>query len=177
MYTSDYNASTKASTSFNSYVDSLNAVGGTYHDIGLIWGARFLSPDGIFAADNRDTASPGSYQVSRHIVFMTDGTLDTKPSANDPWGINEQEGRLAPSGTNELGLEAIHKRRTSMICNAMKAKGFTVWVIGFGIATMPQELQDCASDANHWSVSSNSTQLRARFAAIAQTIGGLRLSQ
>jgi hypothetical protein len=25
--------------------------GGTYHDIGMIWGARMLSPDGAFAAD------------------------------------------------------------------------------------------------------------------------------
>jgi len=42
---------------------------------------------------------------------------------------------------------------------------------------MPQELQDCASDAAHWSLSSNSTQLRTRFQQIAQTICGLRLSQ
>lgn len=177
QYQSDYNSTTKLSASFESYVNSLNAVGGTYHDIGLIWGGRFLSQSGIFSATNADSTGPGGFQISRHIVFMTDGTLDTKPNANDPWGINNLDGRIAPTSTSETGLEAIHKRRTSMICNAMKSKGFTVWVVGFGISTMPQELQDCASDAAHWSLASNSAALKTRFQQIAQTIGGLRLSQ
>jgi Flp pilus assembly protein TadG len=176
-YQSDYNPTTKRSANFDTYVDSLAAVGGTYHDIGLIWGGRFLSQDGIYAATNADSTGPGGFQISRHIVFMTDGELDTRGGANDPWGINVYQGRIAPTSTNDDGLNAIHKRRTSMICNAMKGKGFTVWVVGFGISTMPQELQDCASDAAHWSLSSNSTQLRTRFQQIAQTIGGLRLSQ
>jgi Flp pilus assembly protein TadG len=177
QYVLDYVPLTKSSLNFNAYVDSLTPIGGTYHDIGLIWGARFLSPDGIYAATNADTTGPGGFQISRHIVFMTDGELDTKPNANDPWGINTLDGRIAPTGTGETALEAIHRRRTSIICNAMKGKGFTIWVVGFGIDTMPQELQDCASDAAHWSLSSNSTQLRNRFQQIAQTIGGLRLSQ
>lgn len=176
-YQADYVPATKSSASFNAYVDTLSAIGGTYHDIGMIWGARFLSQSGIFSATNADSTGPGGFPISRHIVFMTDGTLDTKPNANDPWGINNLDGRVAPTSTDEPGLEAIHKRRTSMICNAMKGKGFTIWVIGFGISTMPQELQDCASDANHWSLASNTATLRTRFQQIAQTIGGLRLSQ
>lgn len=176
-YQADYVAGTKSSPTFNTYVDSLSAVGGTYHDIGLIWGARFLSQSGIFSATNADSTGPGGFQISRHIVFMTDGALDTRGGANDPWGINNLQGRIAPAGTSDDGLNDIHKRRTSIICNAMKGKGFTIWVVGFGISTMPQELQDCASDSAHWSLSSNSAQLRTRFQQIAQTIGGLRLSQ
>jgi Flp pilus assembly protein TadG len=176
-YLTDYVPLTKSSLTFNAYVDSLAPIGGTYHDIGLIWGARFLSPDGIYAATNADSTGPGGFQISRHIVFMTDGTLDTKPNANDPWGINNLDGRIAPTSSSETTLEAVHQRRTGIICNAMKGKGFTIWVVGFGISTMPQELQDCASDSGHWSLSSNSAQLRTRFEQIAQTIGGLRLSQ
>lgn len=177
QYQSDYSATTKLSTSFESYVNSLTAVGGTYHDIGLIWGARFLSQSGIYSATNADSTGPGGFSISRHIVFMTDGTLDNKPQANDPWGINNLEARIAPINTDEAGLEAIHKRRTSIICNAMKGKGFTVWVIAFGISKMPQELQDCASDAAHASIEADSAALKTRFQQIAQTIGGLRLSQ
>ncbi|UUL83341.1 TadE/TadG family type IV pilus assembly protein [Sphingomonas qomolangmaensis] len=176
QYASDYVATTKSSARFNTYVDSLTAVGGTYHDIGMIWGARFLSQDGIYAATNGDAAAPGGFQVSRHIVFMTDGTLDTRPNANDPWGINNLQGKIAPTGTNENGLEAIHRRRTSIICNEMKGKGFTIWVVGFGIDTMPTELQECATDAAHWTLAIDSAALRAEFQKIAQTIGGLRLS-
>ncbi len=177
QYQSDYVATTKSSGTFNTYVDSLSAVGGTYHDIGMIWGARFLSQSGIFQATNNDSTGPGGFQISRHIVFMTDGTLDTRGGANDPWGVNQLEGRIAPTGTSDTDLNNIHRRRMNMICNAMKGKGFTIWVIGFGISTMPQELQDCASDANHWSLASSSAALRTRFQQIAQTIGGLRLSQ
>jgi Flp pilus assembly protein TadG len=177
QYTSDYVSSTKSSAAFTSYVDALAPGGFTTHDIGLIWGARFLSPDGIFSATNADSTGPGGYQISRHIVFMTDGTLEIRTNNNDAWGINNLEGRVAASGTDQNGLTDIHRRRVSMICNAMKGKGFTVWVVGFGITTMPQELQECASDSNHWSLSNNAAELKARFQAIAQTIGGLRLSQ
>jgi Flp pilus assembly protein TadG len=176
-YASDYVPTTKSSTSFNGYVDSLSPVGGTYHDIGLIWGARFLSQDGIFRATNADSTGPAGFQISRHIVFMTDGALDTRAGANDPWGINNLDGRVAPAAATDADMNTSHLRRTSIICNAMKGKGFTVWVVGFGITTMPQELQECATDTAHWSLSSNSTQLRTRFQQIAQTIGGLRLSQ
>jgi Flp pilus assembly protein TadG len=176
-YAADYVAATRSSATFNGYVDSLAPIGGTYHDIGLIWGARFLSQDGIFRATNADSTGPGGFQISRHIVFMTDGALDTRAGSNDPWGINDLDGRIAGVSASDADMNASHLRRTSIICNAMKGKGFTIWVVGFGIDTMPQELQDCASDAAHWSLSSNSTQLRNRFQQIAQTIGGLRLSQ
>lgn len=177
QYQSDYVVATKSSATFNAYVDSLAAAGQTYHDIGLIWGARFLSPDGIFSATNSDAVAPGGFQTSRHIVFMTDGQIQTSTTAYEAWGINSLDGRATPTSSTNAQSDAIHKRRTSMICNAMKGKGFTIWVIGFGISTMPQELQDCASDSNHWSVAANSATLRARFQQIAQTIGGLRLSQ
>lgn len=56
---------------FDDYVDSLTPTGNTYHDIGLIWGARFASPDGLFASDNQFTPQGG--EIERHIIFMTDG--------------------------------------------------------------------------------------------------------
>lgn len=175
-YTGDYNATTRSSADFNGYVDGLQVGGNTYHDIGLIWGARFLSPDGIFAPDNRDSSAPGGYQVSRHIVFMTDGALVTSNANYDPWGINMNDGRVAPTSASSSNTDASHQRRTEIICNEMKGKGYTIWVIGFGISTLSNTLRNCASDADHASVASNSTELRARFAQIAQTVGGLRLS-
>ncbi|MEH3046862.1 pilus assembly protein [Sphingomonas adhaesiva] len=179
QYSSDYVASTKSSATFNTYVDSLTAIGGTYHDIGMIWGARFLSPDGIFSATNSDAAAPGRYQVSRNIVFMTDGDLDTREYANDPWGINELDGRIGPTNTDTAGMIERHQRRTEIICNEMQGKGFTVWVIGFGVSDLTDTLKNCASGGKtggHWSVASDTATLRQTFARIAQTVGGLRLS-
>ena len=36
-------------TDMQNYVNALTPIGGTYHDIGMIWGARMLSSGGIFA--------------------------------------------------------------------------------------------------------------------------------
>ncbi len=73
---------------FNRAISSAtaNVTGGTYHDIGMLWGARFLSPTGMFAADN--PTSHGIVPVNRHIVFMTDGKLDTGDSLYSAYGID-----------------------------------------------------------------------------------------
>lgn len=165
------------SSSFGAYVDSLNAIGGTYHDIGLIWGARLLSPDGIMASENADSTAPGGFQISRHLVFMTDGYMSAGKDNLDAWGINAVQGRVLPSNSSSTDLTAAHTKRMTLICDAAKRKGFTIWVIGFGIPSLTTELSNCATDTEHASVASNSTALKAKFKAIAETIGGLRLSQ
>lgn len=177
IYANDYNSSTKRSAAFDAYVDSLTEDGGTYHDVGLMWGARFLSPFGIFSATNSDTVAPGGYQVSRHIVFMTDGALDTSDYWPDAWGVNQINGQIAPASAGKPRMDESHLRRTQIICNEMKGRGFTIWIIGFGSnGGLSPELKACATDDDHWSQASDTTALRATFAKIAQTIGGLRLS-
>lgn len=176
QYTSDYNANTKSSTSFNAYVDALSADGGTYHDIGLMWGARFLSANGIFSSTNSDSVAPGGFAVSRHIVFMTDGELSTTPQAADAWGVNEVNGRVVPTNADKTRLDESHLRRTQIICNEMKKRGFIIWIVGFGTDGLSPELKACATDDDHWSIAADTTALRRTFSKIAQTIGGLRLS-
>lgn len=178
-YTSD--VVNGVSTSLAAYVDGLPTIGGTQHDIGMIWGARFLSPDGIFGAENSDDNAPGGFQIGRHLVFMTDGMMDARNQNYGPWGISRLDGRQVPTNQQDTddGTDAmnnVHYKRMAMICEAAKSKGFTIWVVGFGISSLPAALQNCATDADHASVASNSTALKAKFKAIAETIGGLRLS-
>ena len=52
------------------YLSSLTPEGSTYHDIGMIWGARMLSPTGIFADENADHAGK---PTNRNLIFLTDG--------------------------------------------------------------------------------------------------------
>ncbi len=179
QYTSDVTAG--LSTSFAAYIDALPVIGGTQHDIGMVWGARMLSPDGIYASENNDAQAPGGFQIGRHIVFMTDGLMDARNQNYGPWGIPRLDGRQVPTTQLDIDdgsqdMNNIHYRRMEMICNAAKAKGYTVWVIGFGIASLPQSLINCATDADHAAVASSSTALKTKFKAIAETIGGLRLS-
>src|SRR3546814_12451918 len=42
---------------FEDYVESLQPLGGTYHDVGMVWGARLPSPTGLFADENADRQS------------------------------------------------------------------------------------------------------------------------
>ncbi|WHO40652.1 pilus assembly protein TadG-related protein [Sphingobium sp. AP49] len=166
---------TGQTSSYDSYVNSLVAIGGTYHDTGMIWGARFLSPTGIFASDNG--AAPNGFNVSRHIVFMTDGTMSAYSAVYGAWGYQALDRRDAPSSINDTDLTAIHKRRLEMMCNAIKSKGIVIWVIGFSDKdVMGTELQNCASSANHWSMNYTAADLKTTFQNIAKNIGGLRLS-
>ena len=166
---------TGQSSSYNSYVDSLVAVGGTYHTIGMMWGARFLSPSGIFQADN--AAAPNGFNVSRNIVFMTDGVMSAYNNVYGAWGYQALDQRDGPAGASNTDLTAIHKRRMEMMCNAIKSRGIVIWVIGFSDEdVMSSELQNCASSANHWSMNYSAAQLKTTFQNIAKNIGGLRLS-
>ena len=162
---------------FNTYVDSLAARGFTYHDIGLIWGARLLSADGIRDTDNADSSAPGGFQISRHMVFMTDGAMTAPPTNSSAWGMTVMQGRDGQTSDSQTTLNGNHDKRTQMLCEAAKSKGFTVWVIGFGISSLGSTLTNCATDAEHAALASNSTELKAKFQAIAETIGGVRLSQ
>jgi Flp pilus assembly protein TadG len=157
-----------------SYVQSLNPTGNTYHDIGMIWGARMISNGGIFA-DSPDTY--GGMPVARHIIFMTDGQMDTDSSIYGARGIERHDQRIAgQSSPSESDLNGRHMQRFKMICNAAKGMNVSIWVIAFG-TTLSSEMQECASNANQASTATNSAALIQRFREIGSNIGLLRLTQ
>ena len=157
-----------------SYVNALTPTGSTYHDIGMIWGARLLSSGGIFA-DSPDTFA--SMPVARHIIFMTDGQMDT---ANDIYafqGIERNDMRISgQSSPSESELNGRHLQRFRMICNAAKSLNISIWVIAFG-TTLTTDMTNCASNANQAATISNRDALIAKFREIGNNIGALRLTQ
>ena len=155
------------------YVNSLKAIGGTYHDIGMIWGARFLSPTGIFASDNPTTY--GNMPVSRYIIFLTDGLMSPNPDSYTAYGVEYMDQRVTgtAAATNQ---KADHVQRLAMICNAAKAKGVSIWVIGFA-QTLDSSLTNCATSAGQASTSNSQADLIAKFTEIGKNIGALRLTQ
>lgn len=160
----------------NSYIDSLIAVGGTYHDIGMIWGARFISAGGIFA-DSPDTFN--GQPVSRHIIYMTDGALAPNDFTYTSYGVENSDRRVTTDGDgNRPGSTQYnnHAQRFRMICNAAKNNDSSIWVIAFATA-LTADLTDCASNADQASLSANRQQLIARFRLIGNQIGALRLTE
>lgn len=156
---------------FQTYVNSLQPVGGTYHDVGMTWGARLISPTGLFASENN--LAPNGTPINRHIIFMTDGEMAPNPGI---YGFQGQEFLMNRVGsTDATELEARHNRRFLEVCAAAKSRNVTVWVVSFGTA-LTSQLRTCASGDNAYQAN-NSAQLRQQFQSIAQQITRLRLSE
>ncbi len=155
-----------------SYVQSLNPIGGTYHDIGLIWGARMISNGGIFS-DSPDVFN--GMPVARHLIFMTDGQLAPNCDSYTAYGIEQNDRRITNSSscTDQYNR---HLQRFRMVCNAIKGMNVSVWVIAFG-TSLSADMSSCASNANQASTATNSTTLIQRFREIGSNIGALRLTQ
>ena len=154
------------------YLGTLNAIGYTYHDIGMIWGARMISTGGIFA---RACETYNGMPCSRHVIFMTDGALNTSTPIYSAYGVEGIEERV--SGSQGTGsLTEMHRQRFLMACNAARQGGASVWVVAFAQG-LDASLTSCASNANQASTSANRAQLIARFREIGSNIGALRLTQ
>lgn len=163
---------------FDAYADSLFPQGNTYLDLGLLWGARLSSPDGIFK-DNVDIDPENGGEVSRHLIFMTDGDMDPDPRIYSSYGVEINDRRVTYDGLSrdqtDTVAKARHLSRFRAICSAIKDKGIRVWVIAF-TGTLTTDLKNCAS-ANSSFTASSSEQLNAAFQEIAKQVGELRITQ
>lgn len=173
-------------TGFEAYVNGLTVNGNTYHDIGLIWGARFLSPTGIFASENALT--PLGAEIERHLIFMTDGETCTASYNYGPYGFPWFDRRTTPfSDVPSYGCETetttggtlsvqVNSRATA-VCTAVKNKNITLWVIWFGASkpNLETRLTNCATNSRFYAAR-NSADLQTTFAAIANQISQLRLT-
>jgi Flp pilus assembly protein TadG len=155
-----------------SYVNQLEPTGSTYHDIGMVWGARMISPEGVFG-DSPDTHA--GMPVSRHIIFMTDGHLEPTATGYTGYGVEVNDQRITGS-SSASGQADRHMQRFRMVCNAAKTMNVSIWVIAFGTSLRP-EMVECASNENQASTSANRDQLIERFRQIGNRIGALRLTQ
>lgn len=161
----------------SAYLDTLNPDGGTYHDFGMIWGARWASSGGIFGSNNPNTYN--NMPVKKYIIFMTDGLFDTGYSTlYSGYGIEQLDARVTPGGnsSNQSDQLARHKKRFSLLCSKAKTMGYSVWVVGFA-QQLDASLANCASNTGQASTSADSGALLAKFVEIGKNIGALRLTQ
>ncbi len=167
----------RTATDVDDYVNSLFPTGGTYHDFGMAWGVRLLSPNGMFAS--RNTTAPNGKAISRHLIFMTDGTLEPQTNQYASQGYERADRRVmgstTPNGGNGNNLEQRHSARFQALCNAARAQNIAVWTVAFGTAN-PPTLVTCADPGNAY-VATNAAALQSQFQAIASRISKLRLAQ
>jgi Flp pilus assembly protein TadG len=161
------------------YVSAIDFVpqGGTYHDTGMIWGTRLLSPTGLFAADT--AAWPGRNAPQRYIVFMTDGDMSPNMCLYGMYGIESYDQRVVSSGANSCATNTdqlnAHNARFLAACATAKARNISIFVVGFG-QKLTNELNQCASPGQALYAADNPS-LNAAFQTIAKRVAMLRISR
>lgn len=164
------------SSTLSNYLAALKPAGFTYHDIGMLWGLRLMSREGLFAAEHATAEATGRY--ARNLIFMTDGETDTRIGGYDAWGQSAVARRRtsAASIPTNADQNAITEARLSELCTIAKTqKNITVWVIAFGtdLSTM---LSNCASPGRAYQAD-NADQLTTTFSQIASQIAQLRITK
>ena len=158
----------------SAYVNAADFVpqGGTYHDTGMIWGTRLISPTGIFKDDTQ--AWPNRSDPKRYIVFMTDGAMAPNPYLYGMYGIEAYDNRVTGSTATSNQL-VYHNARFVAECAAAKSRNIKVFVVGFAQA-LNDQLIACASPGQAYYASDNAS-LTTAFQTIAKQIAMLRLSK
>ena len=168
-----YNSESSFSTAVNAA--TARVTGGTYHDVGMLWGTRFISRNGFFAGNGytsgQNAKEVNGNPVNMHIVFMTDGVLDTGDLLYSAHGVEKYEHRTTGTGTQDEK----HIARFASTCNLAKAMGVTVWVIALDV-TDSSEIKGCATSASHF-YTSDGSDLEEVFETIGKNIGKLRLTK
>jgi Flp pilus assembly protein TadG len=166
-------------TAFDAQVTAaLSKVGGyTNHELGIIWGMRYLSTTGLFASENPATWAVNSKQVrvDKHIVFLTDGDMTADNNNYSSYGIPIRDNRLSGSAS----LEDKHKNRFTNACTrARTTGGATIWVIALDTAGGNDTaiIKGCASGEDHF-FTTDGTNLKEIFTVIGKGIGKLRITK
>lgn len=160
-----------SSSEVQGYLAGLTPEGATYHDIGMIWGARMLSPTGIFAEENADLPNK---PTGRHLIFLTDGETAPLDLAYGAYGIEPLDGRRWSPGSSQ-NLVQVVERRFAVACEEAKKRNITVWVIGFGVNLNPT-MTTCAGPGRSFEAA-DAKELQAVFSTIAAQLGDLRVSK
>jgi len=156
----------------DTYLAGLTPNGNTYHDIGMIWGGRLISPTGLFAAENADLTATSP--TSRHLIFLTDGETAPYDLSYSSYGFEPIDGRRWDKSSPYTLTQTVEKR-FSVACSEVKKRNVTVWVIGFG-TSLSDFLKGCAGEGHYFEAAS-AAELNATFAAIAKNLSQLRIQR
>jgi Flp pilus assembly protein TadG len=150
-------------------VDGLSAAGGTAGQLGTAWAWYMLSPNWatLWPAVNRPQAY-GTDNLQKIAILMTDGEYNTQYDSN---GIRASASAAA-NGSSTTQARAL--------CTAMKAKGITVYTVGFqlgGNKTAIETLNQCATEPGKFYNADDGDQLKQAFRDIALKLTSLYLSK
>jgi Flp pilus assembly protein TadG len=147
-------------TTVNDTIDQMSPAGGTNQTIGLQWGWFSLLQQSPLNAPAEDTTK----QYQHIIILFTDG-LNTL----NRW-----------SGTGQNGTGAQVDARMTMLCSNIKATGVTIFTVQIdtsGMDGVSPVLPACATDASHFFMLTQSSQIASAFQHIGVEITKLRVAR
>ena len=147
--------------------------GGTAGQLGTAWAWYMLSPNWayLWPAANQPKAY-NTDKLVKYAILMTDGEYNTM-YCNGAQARNSNSADINCDATNG---QAYTQART--LCTNMKAKGITVYTVGFQLDTQNaiDTLQQCASSPDKFFNAEDGVTLKMAFQAIALQIAKLSLS-
>jgi len=166
-----------------SKIDGLTMSGSTAGHLGTAWAWYLLSPNWAPVMPAGSGAGAyGNEKLKKIAILMTDGEYNTQYCSSgqhrgvrdkNSYGTSAQRGNCtAPNGKSADQAVAL--------CAGMKAKGITVYTIGFdlgGNATAINTLSSCATDPTKFYNAATGEQLKQAFRDIAVKVSTLYLSK
>ena len=156
-------------------IDGLSAAGGTAGQLGTAWAWYTLSPNWSSLWPSSSTpAAYGTENLQKIAILMTDGEYNTQYDSN---GISVNSGQYPTCSSAANGCSTTQARA---LCTNMKAKGITVYTVGFqlgGNQTAIDTLNQCATDPTKFYNAADGEQLKQAFRDIALHLSSLYLSK
>jgi hypothetical protein len=150
-------------------INSLDVIGGTAGQVGLAWGWYAISPDfGLWSGSSMPAPYPNANSTLKKIaVLMTDGEF------NQPYCNGIYAGYVCPATNGDPTDQAI------ALCKAMKAKGITIYTIGFQLPNKAADdfMKSCATNSTTYFDADNEAELKAAFSQVAKNVVELRVSK
>jgi Flp pilus assembly protein TadG len=158
---------TSSASSLKANVTALTSEGSTRLDAGMIAGWYTLSPN--WASSWPSASAPAAYGSARkYVVFMTDGQMNTQ---DDPTAKAYDWVCEASSTCDAYAYSSM-----TSVCDAMKAKGVTIFTVSYDPDADSTYIKACASSAdNFYTASSTATgdaAVKSVYAKIAASIVG-----
>ncbi len=168
--------------SLKSIINSLDDGGSTAGHIGTAWGWYTVAPNfnslwpSASAANDYD-----ALKTLKAVVLMTDGDFNT-PYYSGVIAKNSLSGSYQENDVriNQNASNGSSASQAQSLCTAMKAKGVTVYTVGFSITANSAAatlLSNCASSSDKAYLANSGTALVAAFEAIGRDITKLRIAR
>ncbi len=171
-------------TALKAKIDALEMHDGTGTQNAMQWGYTLLNPasKSVFAAalatgkmDSKFADRPAAFNdadTMKVIVLMTDGEITEQVRPKD----YSRSVTLKPDN-KEISNRKTNAERLSNVCTVAKAKGVTIFTIGFEVSgDATTQMTNCASSKAHYYPTSGSNITDA-FKSISISIKKLRLTQ